>query len=103
VGRPSKKVDDSTRIEKWALQCVWARGPPRSNSDPIRTDDGTGKVRKSRTGTRNRGRRFQRLWSRAAGGSEMGKRRQLICIAAAVAAAAILLTGNEVSNLDRLV
>jgi hypothetical protein len=33
----------------------------------------------------------------------MGKRRQLICIAAAVAAAAILLTGNEVSNLDRLV
>jgi len=27
----------------------------------------------------------------------MGKKRQLICLAAAVAAAAILLTGNEVS------
>ena len=36
----------------------------------------------------------------------MGKKRQLICLAAAVAAAAILLTGTEgfsVYDLDRLV
>lgn len=76
-------------IENWALQCGWARSPLRSNSNPIRTDDGTGKSKRAK--------RHEEEGSSDCGvlGSAMGKKRQLICLAAAVAAAAILLTGNE--------